>query len=169
MVWTNADLYTHALAELERHQPSERSLRDFLAAFAALIAERRNEAGVTPEVLVHMVGTAFTRPVGSIDDYRRHLGYEPSTVDEVIGLLARQIDDLDEMHQTGTLDDEWRYFGINAPSGERWYNFDPHTYVECGLVGAFDAYEPDAGSLVELPLLTWADLGRFVICGQIYE
>jgi hypothetical protein len=36
----------------------------------------------------------------------------------------------------------------------RWYNFDPATYLECGLAGTFGG---------------WDDLADFALCGQEYE
>jgi hypothetical protein len=30
-----------------------------------------------------------------------------------------------------------RYFGITAPRGTRWLNFDPCTYLECAVAGTF--------------------------------
>ncbi len=64
--------------------------------------------------------------------------------------LARQIVDLREMDEVGTLDNELRYFGIDAPSGARWYNFDPHTFVECGVSGTFGGWAQGDASGREL-------------------
>jgi hypothetical protein len=77
-------------------------------------------------------------------------------------------------------------------------NFTPIGYIECGLAGSLGGWEPgdDTGRqlvsgevavfaadgtlqnqnpeeveqpVIALPLLTWADLKGFLICGQIYE
>ncbi|MBN1429349.1 MAG: hypothetical protein JXB07_13330 [Anaerolineae bacterium] len=48
--------------------------------------------------------------------------------------VISQIQDLREMAENKQLADPNRYFGIDAPSGCRWYNFDPCSYVECGLL-----------------------------------
>ena len=55
--------------------------------------------------------------------------------------IGEQIRDLDEMRQDGTLDDEYRTFGADAPSGARWYNFEPCTYLECAVAGTFGGWE----------------------------
>jgi hypothetical protein len=44
----------------------------------------------------------------------------------------RQIVDLREMAEKGMLANEFRYYGIDSPRGQRWYNFDPCTFLECG-------------------------------------
>ncbi len=76
--------------------------------------------------------------------------------------VAEQIRDLAEMRAAGALDDEHRYFGINAPRGARWFNFDPSTYLECAAAGTFeDADEP--------PALTWPTLTAFLEAGRLYE
>jgi hypothetical protein len=40
------------------------------------------------------------------------------------------------MAEAGTLENEYRYFGIDSPTGFRWYNFDPCSYLECGVRGS---------------------------------
>ena len=44
--------------------------------------------------------------------------------------LIRQIVDLREMEENGTLADRDRYFGVNSPRQSRWYNFEPPSYLE---------------------------------------
>ncbi len=112
--------------------------------------------------------------------------------------LDEQIRDLREMREAGTLDDEYRCFGVDAPRGGRWYNFDPCAYLECAAAGALggwregdDAercYVPGpvavidaAGTMtsvdprdiddpvVELQVITWEAFVDFLDAGQCYE
>jgi hypothetical protein len=106
--------------------------------------------------------------------------------------ICEQIQDLREMAENNQLDGEYIYYGINAPSGNRWYNFDPCTYIECGVRGTFGGCEPvwnSEGSViidmegnispvdpnepvprpVEIPSITWEKLIRFIHCGQMWE
>lgn len=73
------------------------------------------------------------------------------------------------------------------PTGLRWYNFDPKTYLECGMAGSLGGWdehdelrkpvpgpvtvlrpEPETGAhLIET--LGWADLADLALCGQEYE
>jgi hypothetical protein len=57
--------------------------------------------------------------------------------------LRRQVIDLRELEQSGDLADEQRYFGIDAPRGGRWYNFEVGSYLECGVEGAFGGWTPE--------------------------
>jgi hypothetical protein len=117
---------------------------------------------------------------------------------KVAELLDQQIEDLQTMKASGTLDDPERYFGVDAPSGRRWYNFDPLTYIECGLQGSFGGYQEgdDTGRelvpgevavldeegnieavdphalapvVSDLGDIGWEDVERFLCCGQVYE
>src|SRR5262249_46794018 len=56
--------------------------------------------------------------------------------------LIRQVVDLREMAEGGMLDNELCYFGINAPRGPRWYNFDPCTFLECATAGTYGGWQP---------------------------
>ena len=79
--------------------------------------------------------------------------------------------------------DKYRYFGLNSPSGAYWYNFDPLTYLECGIRGTWGGYLDDevivliprpAAEAIEdrfynLETFTWADFIAILECGQWYE
>ncbi|MEL6546575.1 MAG: hypothetical protein AAFQ82_18250 [Myxococcota bacterium] len=56
--------------------------------------------------------------------------------------MKRQILDLRGMAETGMLEDDARYFGVDTPEGRRWYNVEP---------------------------IGWPMLVDFVECGQSYE
>ena len=46
------------------------------------------------------------------------------------------------MRKAGTLESEYRYFGLDAPSGRHWCNFDPCTFLECAVDGTFGGWQP---------------------------
>ena len=87
------------------------------------------------------------------------------------------------MAEAGLLEDKYRYFGIDSPSGSRWYNFDPLTYLECAIRGQYGGYEeaevivlipPPAGESADDPVreitaFSWADFIGLLECGQLYE
>ena len=93
-----------------------------------------------------------------------------------------QIVDLRDMDKAGMLRNEQRYFGIDAPRGNRWYNFDPMTYLECAAAGTFggfhagdpggrmkfDSTTPDDPT-VEIPLVGWDGFTHFLRAGAFYE
>jgi hypothetical protein len=83
------------------------------------------------------------------------------------------------------------YLGVRAPRPEGliratpadWYNFDPATYLECGLTATLGGWDPGDGTRTIVPgatgdpgtdveaieSLSWADLCEIAICGQLYE
>src|SRR5260221_11967935 len=50
-------------------------------------------------------------------------------------MLRYQIADLHRMAEVGTINHPQRYFGIDSPTGNRWYNFEPQTFLECASAG----------------------------------
>ena len=81
--------------------------------------------------------------------------------------VGQQIKDLDNMADNGQLNWEYRSGGMNAPSGQRWYNFEISSYIECGLAGAFGGdYDGDRRTISEI---TWKRFSDFIWCGQNYE
>jgi hypothetical protein len=110
----------------------------------------------------------------------------------------RQIVDLREMAEQGMLKDEQRYFGIDSPRGQRWYNFDPCTFLECATAGSSGGWQSgdntgreyvsgpvavlgDDGTVtvsdpqdvprlvVSIGEVSWEDFQSFLGCGQWYE
>lgn len=96
-------------------------------------------------------------------------------------ILIHQIADLQAMRSSGQLGDSNRYFGLDAPSGARWYNFDPASYLECGASGSVGGWADDAEVLLVTPPETvaeddetrrsfgWEGVCDLLVCGQIYE
>src|SRR5262249_54029097 len=111
---------------------------------------------------------------------------------------ASQIVDLHQMAANGQLEDKYRYFGIDAPRGGRWYNFDPRGFLECAVAGSFGGWQEgddtgrdyvpglaaagDAdGNIIAvdprsietpvdaLPPITWDAFAELLFTGQIYE
>jgi len=105
----------------------------------------------------------------------------PQGLARVESILIRQIADLRRMRDNGQLADDNRYFGLDAPGGARWYNFDPTSYLECGVVGSVGGTDHHA----EVALVTppepcddddetrasfgWDGLCALLRCGQSYE
>jgi hypothetical protein len=102
------------------------------------------------------------------------------------------------MAEQGILNNELRYFGTDSPRGQRWYNFDPCTFLECAIAGSFGGWQSgdetgreyvpgpvavlgDDGqvstsdprdvpdSIVSLRDVSWDDFRSFLGCGQWYE
>ena len=81
---------------------------------------------------------------------------------DVVKLLKRQIKDLKEMTENGDMDKELKYFGLKAPSGQSWYNFDTDTYLRCATSGLIQKHYDNKEC-------NWCILEHFLLLGQIYE
>ncbi len=188
-VRTNRDLYLFVAELVRRHGGDTRSLDEYLRALWQLAAADRDHDEIPLPRFAGWLDAAYVDPAPpfdpawsarpSPDDGRDH-GYARWEAQ-----LLAQIVDLREMAADGTLEDEMRYFGVDAPRGARWYNFDPRGFLECGLAGSFGGWcEGDdtgrelvpgmtaadvADPATELPAVSWDDLARFLWAGQCYE
>ena len=199
---TNRDLYLAVEQLSKQHADCPRSLESYLLAILDLsgpLAERRQ---ITLAELYGMLSGGFTHdPAPFNDEWRDRYDQLPHEDDNYIGwhaTVVRQIVDLREMDECGTLKNDLRYLGVSAPRQSFWYNFDPSDYLECAMAGSFGGWEPgddtgrqyvpgpvavlaDDGSIqsanpedlpnptFDMPAVTWEHFKDFVICGQIYE
>lgn len=195
---TNQDLYRQVTANLKSRAGSERTLAQYLCRLLALVSIEPKDETLTLNGFAHIWDAAFDGEIALVDfSLLRSLAND---VDERMWLrrLAGQIVDLHEMEIAGILDDKWRDFGLNSPSGGRWYNFEPHSYIECGLTGAFGGWQPSddsdriyvpglvaaldsdgnmvsakpediANQVLEMAVVSWDEFLEFIECGQCYE
>ncbi|WP_459195476.1 hypothetical protein [Wukongibacter baidiensis] len=77
-----------------------------------------------------------------------------------------QINDLNCMEKDeGILNNDLIYFGVDSPTGNRWYNFDPLTYLECASAWLEDCYGEDN----HIEYISWGLFARFLKMGRLYE
>jgi len=199
---TNRDLYLFVTGLSAPDSGRARSLEEYLRALWRLGAARRELAAVPLPAFASMLEAALHEPPPAFDP-RWPEEYDEAR-DERIGFarweatIRAQVVDLHEMAEAGALADEQRYFGIDAPRGGRWYNFDPRAFLECAVEGSFGGWcEGDAGGrcyvpgpcvaldedgklitvdpreiksrLVELDVISWEDFAGFLRSGQWYE
>ncbi|KPH12435.1 hypothetical protein [Chryseobacterium sp. ERMR1:04] len=81
-----------------------------------------------------------------------------------IAVLKFQIAELHKM-KGKQLDDKEKYFGIDSETGNRWYNFDPDSILECGMSCFLD----HGGEDDEEFEVSWQTLGDLLEMGRIYE
>jgi hypothetical protein len=81
-----------------------------------------------------------------------------------IAVLQFQIAELHKM-KGKQLNDEGRSFGIDSETGNRWYNFDPYSILECGMRCYLDYCEDDEQEFE----VSWQTLGDLLEMGRIYE
>ncbi|MEM7558775.1 MAG: hypothetical protein AAF394_06600 [Planctomycetota bacterium] len=199
---TNRDLYL-AIEQLQKqHEGCTRTLEVYLLAVLDLSSALSNQQQITLDEFHHVLSSSFTHGASSFkEEWREQYDQLPHEADDYAGwraTLVRQIVDLREMEECGTLNNETRYFGVYAPRKSYWYNFDPLGYLECAMAGSFGGWEPgdDTGRqyvpgpvavfgkdgtiesvdpedlpnpTFQMPTITWEHFKDFIFCGQIYE
>ncbi|MCB9642223.1 MAG: hypothetical protein H6728_04050 [Myxococcales bacterium] len=198
---TNRDLYL-AIHGLRDSLTKERSLEEYLSALLALSSKHEEEKTFSVEALWQLLQGALTAEPQPFEEAWREQ-YEHRT-EESAGYatwketLLRQIVDLHEMAEEGMLENESRYFGMSAPRGAYWFNFDIPAYLECAMAGSFGGWEQgdDTGRLLvpgpvavfgedgevktvnpeeikrpvfPMEMVSWEDFEDFLVCGQVYE
>jgi hypothetical protein len=168
---TNRDLYVAIADLIGRHPSCTRILEEYLGALWDIARVHGTRPCLSLGEFVQMLSEAFTKPAPPFDeawrsryetDYANLPGFEGWEA-----RVLRQLVDLREMAQAGILDDEQRYFGINSPRGQRWYNFDPCTFLECATAGFYGGWQPgdDTGRrYVPGPVMVLGDDGRLTEC-----
>lgn len=182
---TNRDLYLAITAFSKKHTASNRTLERYLLALLSVAERFEAQTEFTLSELVQILECGFTAAVSAFhEDWREQYDQLPHESAGYAGWRAtaiRQIVDLRELTESGKIHDKFAGFGIDAPRGGRWYNFDPCQYLECAMAGTFGGWdladgnrialttEATADAEVSIPSVTWDDFTSFVVCGQMYE
>ncbi|MFO1512864.1 MAG: hypothetical protein U1F83_08145 [Verrucomicrobiota bacterium] len=194
---TNREFYKGIESLLkERRDENSLSLEQYLISLWFRVSQHKTGSGLSPSVFYKLLVDSFAPVEAKI---------EKESIDEAANgfagwdsLIRRQVNDLRAMKANGQLQDEQRYFGVDSPSGQRWYNFDPCCYIECATVGSLGGWEEGdetgreyvpgqvaalnhKGEIfsvdpkvidrtpVEMASLSWDQLKDFLWCGQHYE
>jgi hypothetical protein len=185
---TYHDLYL-AIEELsEQHKSSSKSLEQYLLALLFNSKKFAEYETLSIKDFHNLLTDSFTTDFAGFNEtWRDRYNQLTDNSSDFIGwqsTLIRQIVDLHEMAENGSLANELRYFGIESPRNSRWYNFDPFGYLSCAIAGSVDGWEPyDESdeidqevthqniqqSEVEIFVVTWEQFKDFIYCGQVYE
>ncbi len=152
----------------ERATPTTKSLEEYLRALWGLI-ELAQAKSVTYALLGQLLHDAFVaEPLPFHEGWLQYA--EPPDLDEdehrnsfsvLQQMICYQIADLHRMAQAGLLENKWRFYGIDSPTGYRWFNFDPASYLHCAVQSLReDSVSTEVG---------WIDLAILLWLGQIYE
>lgn len=151
---TNRQIYARLTAFCKTQTDNPRTLEEYLCAALLNLDEFRRADGITPIQFCELVESSFTTTPANFDiSWQSEYDSLISDVENFStarGTLIQQIVDLREMQEAGQLANELRYFGIESPRKTSWFNFDPCTYVECGLAGSIDGWEPSEDSSRQL-------------------
>lgn len=140
---TNRELYLRVAKVAARAHGAGRELEAYLRAVLGVCRGMREMEALTCEGFVEVLEAALTAEAVEVE-----AGWRSMAVQGLAGFAAfegrlqKQVMDLREMRAAGVFENRERYFGVFAPSGARWYNFDVATFLECGAVGTFGGWEP---------------------------
>lgn len=166
-----------------------RELETYLLSLLSLVEQNKNQ-NLTADLLLKLLQNAFTSEPKEFNSEWLSITTAPdenimskkftnpelnlsidksvvsdkSGIDYSIEVLQFQITELHKM-KGKQLDDDMRYFGINSETGNRWYNFDPMTNLECGARCILDSEEDEDKEFV----VSWQTLGELLEMGRIYE
>lgn len=168
--WGNFREFLQAFSEVPAPSYAG-SLEDYLRALWAVVQHHRNNPP-TLALFAQMLLEALTQTPPPFDEawlaYNKPagvVGSGPERVQddfkELQDMLCYQIADLHRMREAGTLDNPYRYFGIESPTGQTWYNFTPADFFGNGSYGLHEGSEETE--------CNWADLAIQLWLGQIYE
>lgn len=190
---TNRDLYVRLVDAGRRMNDADRGLAEFLHAWWAVGRTLADHDRFEPDEVAAMITTAATLTPAPLPPGWRTARY-PFVEASVIyadweAIIFSQLADLADLADAGPLSD-LAYFGLDIPrpvgaeraTGDRWYNFDPRGYLECGLAGTFGGWDEDDGIRANVPgdteptsrphhldPISWTDLAELAYCGQICE
>ena len=167
----NRDLETYLLALLklvdqkkDENLSAELLLKLIQEAFIAEPAEFNSEwLSIIKPRDQNIMSKKFTNP-GINPSFNKAAISDKSGIDYSIAVLQFQISELHKMRQK-QLRNEIRYLGIDSETGNRWYNFDPMTNLECGARCILDGGDDNENEFN----VSWQTLGELLEMGRIYE
>ena len=167
----------------EKYKNAIPSLEEYLRSLWSIVSQSR-DLPLALENIVAWLERAFTEEPPPFDPAwmlrPKTECHEPDSFEGWENIILYQIADLRRMGELGMLDDEYRYMGLTSPSGLSWYNFDPLTYLGCGMSGPWyrnerlmPAYVPENDQIDsgtgEKREISWRDFYAILYMGRIYE
>lgn len=176
---TNRDLYRRLVREGERMNAAGRSLDVFLRAWWRVSRPLSYRDTLDPDMVAAMVAAAATLEPAPVQDSWRSAAFDgengsPYALWEAV--VLSQIADLADFAERRPPDGDACY-GVDAPRSrgcrratpDRWYNFDPNGYLDCGMSGTLGGWSDDVEDRKTVGHLDWGDLAGLAECGQCYE
>ncbi len=167
----------------EKYKNALPSLEEYLRSLWRIVSRSR-DLPLTPENLAAWFERAFTEEPPPFDPAwmlrPKTESDEPNTFEGWENIILYQIADLRRMAQLGMLDNKYRYMGLTSPTDLSWYNFDPLTYLDCGMGGPWYCNEmlmPEStrennqigDGAGEGREISWSDFYAILYLGRIYE
>lgn len=157
---------------IHRQGKSNISLKEYLLGILH-IAKDYDVKRINILEFIRILDKAFTIPANSNISVEQHHITKPPINDEqddgfeiFKDTIFFQINDLNCMESDESMRrNELIYFGVDSSNGNRWYNFDPLTYLECASAWLGDYYGED----MYMEYISWGLFARFLEMGRLYE
>lgn len=149
------------------------SLREYLIRILHISKDYSTNTRISSSKFIDILNKAFTIILNTHSNYEQQYKLKPPIINlqdsnfEVLReTILFQINELDCMEKDESLlRNKMSYFGVDSPNGNRWYNFDPLTYLECASSWLVDYYGED----MHMNFINWGLFARFLEMGRLYE
>jgi hypothetical protein len=163
---TNRDLYKQIATLIKREADNPVTLEQYLCTVLVNSAKLRHQEKFSLAEFFEILEAGFS-PVNNATINEESPDGVVSAYVEWQTTICRQIKDLREMGKKGLLKNDQKYFGMSAPGGGYWYNFDPSSFLECAMAGSFGGWEEgdDTGrQFVPGEVVAYNEQGEMITC-----
>ncbi|GKX28054.1 hypothetical protein SH1V18_05340 [Vallitalea longa] len=158
---------------IKTNRNSNISLKEYLIGiqYTSKDFNMKNEIRISDFITI--LDKAFSKVPNSSFHDEIQFSKKPPMIDEEDGnyntfkdILFFQINDLSCIEKDESLiNNELKYFGIDSQNGNRWYNFNPFTYLKCASSWLVDYY----GESSHIDYISWGMFAIFLEMGRSYE
>lgn len=158
------------------------NLEEFLCGMWGSILKNKDKKP-TWEMFLQIISDAWTGTPMEFDDSWMEIkksadsveietGTELDDFEYLQGTILYQIADLNRMRDAGYYekDPTELFFGVSSPTGARWYNWSPESFISCAIAG-MTSHSQNENSIIHVDdeQVTWRDLASLLYLGQMYE
>jgi hypothetical protein len=135
---TNRKLYLLVISFQEKFREQPPSLESYLSSLWALAKPYQHQS-ITMTQFAEWLEQAFTQepPPFNSQWLEKNVTDNLTPFENWENHILFQIADLHRLQEAGAFNNSYRYYGLAAPSGENWANFDPFSFLECAVCGMY--------------------------------
>jgi len=166
------EFYDEIIKIINEHKEyCDLSLEKYLLSLLTVLENNKDKA-MELSLIITLVADAFKTPPKEFDESWLCYSEPPQknmysdSYKSLMQTLLFQIADLHKMEDAHYLEKDLIYFGIDSVTKNRWYNFDPFTYLECAAAGLAASFECKR---VDINQLDWQTFVEFIELGRLYE
>lgn len=174
----------------EQNSINQRPLEEYLRTLWAIACEHQDET-LFPEIVLQMLKEAYVQEPAAIESNWLNLTAMPNWnhkdekyvieafVDRKLVIVEDNVADFEVFRRAiqfqiadlnrfapSVFSDPYGYFGVDSPTGNRWFNFHVDTYLNCAA--SFLSSGRDAGTVL-FNEIDWVDVSWILKAGMSYE